>query len=329
MGNYGISYDCFGKTTPPGQCDIDGTAHLHNFQPAIKNNKQLSRGGTFANICPSSSTTTATALEEVLYGTTAYDDDYQKSCDCIHTMGVVACDLFQDSSVGKVDCFANECTDRSELFYFNRDGQMFEKMSCGTTNNLEWCSVVKFWPDDTGAVSSNQRPTPISCTIFSPSDLNTCNDCTICQDETTEEYGIRYNCFGLTTNENTCNVDGRAVFNIDTSKLKNQGETTTSSSSSTSSNTNTNNIQEKNYGQANTKIRSNNNQTPMIIGIVLGGIALAGILAIIVSKLSQRRKVQRPERPETITAIDVEPPTAVVDDAGQPMVKDPTPITLA
>jgi len=189
-GNHGIRHDCFNDPTPVGTCDTSGTAHLHNFQPVFsRGSKRL--GGAFAQVCENT---------EILYEVTDYDDVYpNKQCDCKDpTEGIVMCDLFDRAD----DCFATQCAELSEIFYFDANGEMNEKMSCDMTNDTQpyqSCSLVQF--SDTG--------TPTTCSIVVNG--TTCTNCQICEDS--DEFGIKYDCFGIQQRE-CLSTKGRALHNL-------------------------------------------------------------------------------------------------------------------
>ncbi|KAL3942281.1 MAG: hypothetical protein SGBAC_003490 [Bacillariaceae sp.] len=191
-GETGMNYDCFGKTTN-GQCDTTESFHVHNFAPVLSDSDGLTPvGGRFGNMCKKNE-------EFAIYDKTTYDDPFGKVCDCDDpSSGVIVCDLFLDTQ----DCFANECSPISEIFYFGQNsGELTEKLTCDGTNGL--CSRVAF--------ANNGKPNACELILFP--DPTPCRACSICQDETTNEYGIQFSCFGA--DQSQClTSNGRAINNF-------------------------------------------------------------------------------------------------------------------
>ncbi len=307
-GAYGISHNCFGNPTPKGSCNTEGTAHLHNFVPVIEyEQKNVLIGGTFGKICNRDEV-------EALYSKTNYDDGYKKTCECKDpTQGLIVCDLFLETDTST--CFANECTEVSDLFFFDSSGDLNEKMTCDLSNDT--CTTVRF----------SASGEPIGCTVFSPTNLDTCDDCTICKDETLQLHGVRYDCFGHSVGKGLCFIDkGIAVFNLpqehaqDNIALIEAGETISSDQSNV----------------------IDNNRKQLVLLWVFGAIfSLCFVTVIITLCMRVKRKARGEatvsEEVQTAIVVDTvvhvasildDPPEVIVDQYGQPMIDDPTPITI-
>lgn len=189
---FGISHTCFDE--PTDGCDTDQFAHVHNFLPKRIGNTNVP--GTFQQTCE------ANAIDRVLYDPVSYEESYSIICDCDDpTSGVINCDLHDKA------CFANLCTDISEVFYFSEFTGDYEYKYTINWETTFWTEV--YFEPTTG--------TPTSCSVISPDpftgQLFLCENCQICTDEATGETGISYNCFGR--NPDNCDTtDGRTAFNL-------------------------------------------------------------------------------------------------------------------
>jgi hypothetical protein len=363
-GATGIAHSCDSDSTGTeptnAKCDLTETAQQHNFLAPRTIDRDTPRtriGGDFGSLCQSQQL----PEEEALYGssTIRYDDEYHTKCECPDpTQGLVVCDLYtlttattpyinttnnsSSSSSNTRNCFANECTELSETFLFDDRGHLFQKTTCdyihpsnnnsnttsNTTNSatsLHICSTVVF----------SQVGVPIACQFLNHHDAATatattveqlCDTCRICRDEN-GTHGLLYtDCEGR-SESTACRTDqGRAVFNLPEPfnlpvapprdpfvEEPTRGVTTQRPAQ-----------------------RDTNYPTRLVLGIVLGGLAV--VLSITVLWVIVPLGWSRPNSARTNSNSsgalasereDSEPPTVLVDQTGEPMVDDPTPIAIA
>ncbi|CAJ1935083.1 unnamed protein product [Cylindrotheca closterium] len=267
-GETGMNYDCFGQSTN-GQCDTTVSFHLHNFAPVLESGAAPVQG-RFGDICRKNE-------EVALYDQTWYDNSFGKVCDCDDpTAGVIVCDLFLNVE----DCFANECSPISEIFYFGLDsGELNEKVTCDGTNGL--CSRVAF-NDNDGA--------PSGCEVILLPDPRPCTSCNICQDEA-GAYGIEFNCGTVETECLTSN--GRAVNNFVDQPATSAPNVSANSNqeppSSAPINTFSPNLSPAS-SEGQQAISSGEDSTPVgaIVGAFVGGLVLAGIAALLIGRKQNR-----------------------------------------
>ena len=190
QGNQGINTTCFGQGEAD-VCDTTASEHIHNLAYVPEDDAGPPVGGEFGEICGANE-------EAALYNRTLYDTGLEKVCDCHDpSSGVIVCDLFDGA------CFANVCTEISNIFYFDADGAFTAKMTFDQLSGIG--STVEF--DESGK--------PTSCLAFyvGAQGIEYCTDCRICQDSS-GFHGIKVDCYGA-VDENVClTSNGEAVYNV-------------------------------------------------------------------------------------------------------------------
>ena len=313
---YGVEHTCLNGGVSTG-CDTDSYAHLHNFEAGSTAGGSGGQpvGGVFGDVCATSDDPGLGLYKQVSYNT-----GYDALCDCEDlTSGTISCDLHDG------DCFANLCTDISELFFFSRENGNYQSKW-----TINWDKYL--WTQTAFDPTTGQA---LSCSVIEP-DPNTgeptaCSNCNICnspQDGT----GISYSCFGK-TQDTVCDAsDGRAKFNfvlpppttkpvvalspqptpppVASPPAPGQPKPNPPAAPSPTPQSNVSNefqqFQEEN----------STNTAAIVMGSLFGGMAVALIIVLIVR--------QRKAAPAPITSaeLDAEEPEIVVGDNGTPTYEE-------
>jgi len=190
---YGVEHSCFDRPTN-GACDTNTFAHLHNFLPGTVGTAPVP--GVFSQTC-----TASPNIDRALYTYVNYDQGYSTLCDCDDpTSGSITCDLHDAS------CFANLCTDISEVFFFDRTSGEYEAKWTIDWESSLWTQTT--FDPNTGSATG--------CSVLD-NDPNTgalvqCTQCAICN-SAQEGAGITFDCFGK--QQFSCDTsDGRAKYNF-------------------------------------------------------------------------------------------------------------------
>jgi hypothetical protein len=283
---FGVEHSCFDD--PTNGCDSDTFAHLHNFIPGRVGDTPV--GGVFAETC------TASSIDRALYSYVNYDSGYSTLCDCDDpTSGSITCDIHYSQ------CFANLCTDISEVFFFSRQSGQYEAKW-----TINWDSLL--WTQTTFDANTG-RATGCSVLDNDPTtgELLQCTNCKIC-DSAQDGAGVTYGCFG-TLQPNCDTSDGRAKFNF-AMPVSAPAPTPPGSAPAPSENT------------PPTPVEDDANTLPLVLGALLGGMALAFIIVLAVR---QRTRPDSLSSPNSNTADDdmtvgssVAPPSVAGDVPEEP-----------
>ena len=263
----GILHNCFGQGDG-STCDTVGGEHIHNFVPSSPSGSNPVPG-TFQSTCKQT---------DLLYDSTTYDDDYSKMCDCDDpSSGSIVCDLYLEQ------CFANLCTDITEVFFFNAEtGAYEEKMTCNWDAD-GICTMVKF--QETYGV-------PYECKVLGieAGELVDCASCQICETKG-EGFGVKYDCFGDSTLDTCVTKSGHATFNLPTMPIPTSPWAASPPSSPQKNPTGGGGAQPVDADSiSEVPSKTNQSQLGIILGVFFGGFAIALLIAFVV--LRQRNAVQ-------------------------------------
>ena len=270
-------------------CETSGTAHLHNFEPLLKPETEPI-GGTFARDCQDPSLVVISHSIEFA--------NMEGTCVCPDPrVGVITCDW--------VSIFSG-ATEITEIYYYDAATGDSDSM---THCDLNLCSTVQF-------PASNK---PQGCLVFDPHTLETCETCTFCLNEM-GGYLIRYDCFGYTLG------DDQFCPNEDTSS-----PTTAPANNAPVPKNQAGILQTMNDGSS--PFRGSNQNIILVQGLAIGAVTVVAFLAILVTLACRPKPVfvdqeTVPSPSEELRTGMDDPPEVLVDQDGQPMVQDPTPILL-
>mmetsp|Transcript_24589 Transcript_24589/g.56361 ORF Transcript_24589/g.56361 Transcript_24589/m.56361 type:complete len:624 (+) Transcript_24589:187-2058(+) len=202
-GPYGIQHSCF-DLSDGISCETSGLAHLHNFVPTLGNGSAAVfevTQGRYADICQDPDDTEF-SLTNAMYDKVGYDNALAKVCDCnTGTNPSITCDLHNPQ------CFANTCSDMSEVFFFDNNGAYSSKWTVSWGAQFEGSDL---W---TQVRFNKETGEPTECGVI---DLINgqpyiCDNCELCSSGT--NVGLNFNCFGQSTSG--CYLgQGRAQYNF-------------------------------------------------------------------------------------------------------------------